>query len=71
MIRPPFYGREFGQALIRIGWFSSSGRPDGVFHRGGLGFADLRWRRTFNAEAVVPSIVAIGMVRELGPSWGA
>ncbi len=71
MIRPPFYGREFGQALLRIGWFSLPVVGLTAFFTGAaLALQIYAGGARFNAEAVVPSIVAIGMVRELGPVLG-
>ncbi len=68
LFRPPFYGREFFNALMAIGFFSlpvvgltalfAGGALALQIHTGGSRFA---------AEAAVPTIVAIGMLRELGP----
>ena len=68
MVRPPFYPREFGHALLTIGWFSLPvvGLTT-LFTGGALALQIYSGGARFNAEAVVPSIVAIGMVRELGP----
>ncbi len=71
MIRPPFYGKEFGQALLSIGWFSLPVVGLTAFFTGGaLALQIYSGGARFNAEAVVPSIVAIGMARELGPVLG-
>lgn len=71
MVRPPFYTREFLQALLTIGWFSLPvvGLTT-LFTGGALALQIYAGGARFNAEAVVPSIVAIGMVRELGPVLG-
>lgn len=71
LARPPFYPRELGRQLIRVGWFSlpvvgltmlfTGGALALQIHAGGA---------RFNAETVVPSIVAIGILRELGPVLG-
>ena len=68
LVRPPFYLREFGQALLAIGWFSLPvvGLTT-LFTGGALALQIYAGGSRFNAEAAVPSIVAIGMVRELGP----
>ena len=68
LFRPPFYGREFLNALIHIGWLSLPvvGLTT-LFTGGALALQIYAGGSRFNAEAVVPSIVAIGMVRELGP----
>ena len=71
IFRPPFYPREFGHALMQIGWFSLPVVGlTAVFTGGALALQIYSGGARFNAEAVVPSIVAIGMVRELGPVLG-
>lgn len=71
ILRPPFYPREFLQALMQIGWFSLPVVGlTAVFTGGALALQIYSGGARFNAEAVVPSIVAIGMVRELGPVLG-
>lgn len=68
LIRPPFYGREFGSALIQIGFFSLPVVGlTALFTGGALALQIFAGGARFSAEAVVPQIVAIGMVRELGP----
>jgi phospholipid/cholesterol/gamma-HCH transport system permease protein len=68
LFRPPFYGREFLTALIHIGWLSLPVVAlTTLFTGGALALQIYAGGSRFNAEAVVPSIVAIGMVRELGP----
>ncbi len=68
LIRPPFYFKEFGQQLLQIGYFSLPvvGLTT-IFTGGALALQIYAGGARFNAEAVVPQIVAIGMVRELGP----
>ncbi len=68
LIRPPFYLREFLQAVLYIGYFSLPvvGLTT-LFTGGALALQIYAGGARFNAESVVPSIVAIGMVRELGP----
>ncbi len=71
LVRPPFYPREFLHALLQIGWFSLPVVGlTAVFTGGALALQIYSGGARFNAEAVVPSIVAIGMVRELGPVLG-
>ena len=68
ILRPPFYGREFGMALLHIGWLSLPVVGlTAIFTGGALALQIYAGGARFNAEAVVPQIVAIGMVRELGP----
>jgi phospholipid/cholesterol/gamma-HCH transport system permease protein len=68
LVRPPFYAREFGTALIQIGYFSLPVVGlTALFTGGALALQIYAGGARFSAEAVVPQIVAIGMVRELGP----
>ena len=68
LIRPPFYPREVGLALLHIGWLSLPVVGlTAIFTGGALALQIYAGGARFNAEAVVPQIVAIGMVRELGP----
>ncbi len=68
IVRPPFYGREFANALLQIGYFSLPVVGLTAFFTGGaLALQIYSGGARFSAEAVVPQIVAIGMVRELGP----
>ena len=68
MLRPPFYPREFLNALLNIGWLSLPVVGlTAIFTGGALALQIYSGGARFNAEAVVPQIVAIGMVRELGP----
>ncbi|MEL6648419.1 MAG: ABC transporter permease [Pseudomonadota bacterium] len=67
-IRPPFYPKEIFQALVNVGYFSLPVVGlTAVFTGGALALQIYSGGARFNAEAVVPQIVAIGMVRELGP----
>ncbi|MEP2784267.1 MAG: ABC transporter permease [Pseudoruegeria sp.] len=71
LLRPPFYFREFLTAMLTIGWYSLPVVGLTAFFTGGaLALQIYAGGARFNAEAVVPSIVAIGMVRELGPVLG-
>jgi phospholipid/cholesterol/gamma-HCH transport system permease protein len=68
LLRPPFYGREFLAALLHIGWLSLPVVGlTAVFTGGALALQIYAGGSRFNAESVVPQIVAVGMVRELGP----
>ena len=70
-VRPPLYLREFGQSVLQIGWFSLPVVGlTAVFTGGALALQIYSGGARFNAESVVPNIVAIGMVRELGPVLG-
>lgn len=71
IFRPPFYFGELGRQLLRIGFFSLPVVGlTALFTGGALALQIFAGGSRFNAEAVVPSIVAIGMVRELGPVLG-
>ncbi|MEM9437307.1 MAG: ABC transporter permease [Pseudomonadota bacterium] len=71
MLTPPFYMKEFGQAVLTIGYFSLPVVGlTALFTGGALALQIYSGGARFNAEAVVPTIVAIGMVRELGPVLG-
>ncbi|MCC5973538.1 MAG: ABC transporter permease [Rubellimicrobium sp.] len=68
LLRPPFYPREFATALLQIGYFSLPVVGlTALFTGGALALQIYSGGARFSAEAVVPQIVAIGMVRELGP----
>jgi phospholipid/cholesterol/gamma-HCH transport system permease protein len=71
LARPPFYWREFGYALVQIGWLSLPVvGMTALFTGGALALQIYAGGARFNAETVVPSIVAIGLTRELGPVLG-
>jgi phospholipid/cholesterol/gamma-HCH transport system permease protein len=68
LFRPPLYPKELGQSLMQIGYFSLPVVGlTAIFTGGALALQIYAGGARFNAEAVVPQIVAIGMVRELGP----
>jgi len=68
VFRPPFYIKELAHALLTIGYFSLPVVGLTAFFTGGaLALQIYAGGARFSAEAVVPQIVAIGMVRELGP----
>ena len=71
LLRPPFYPREFAQQLLHIGWLSLPVVGlTALFTGGALALQIYAGGARFDAEAVVPQIVAIGIVRELGPVLG-
>lgn len=68
ILRPPLHGREIAAALVQIGWLSLPVVGlTALFTGGALALQIYAGGARFNAESVVPQIVAIGMVRELGP----
>jgi phospholipid/cholesterol/gamma-HCH transport system permease protein len=71
IIRPPFYPKELLQQIWFIGYLSLPVVGlTALFTGGALALQIYAGGARFNAESVVPSIVAIGMVRELGPVLG-
>jgi phospholipid/cholesterol/gamma-HCH transport system permease protein len=71
MVRPPFYLRELAVQLLRIGYFSLPVvGMTALFTGAALALQIYAGGSRFSAESVVPQIVAIGMVRELGPVLG-
>jgi phospholipid/cholesterol/gamma-HCH transport system permease protein len=71
LARPPLYLGQIGQQLLRIGYFSLPVVGlTALFTGGALALQIYAGGARFNAETVVPSIVAIGIVRELGPVLG-
>jgi phospholipid/cholesterol/gamma-HCH transport system permease protein len=67
----PFYLREFGHAILTIGYFSLPVVGlTALFTGAALALQIYAGGSRFEAESVVPSIVAIGMTRELGPVLG-
>ena len=68
LFRPPFYFKELFQSILTIGYFSLPVVGlTALFTGGALALQIFAGGSRFSAEAVVPQIVAIGMVRELGP----
>jgi phospholipid/cholesterol/gamma-HCH transport system permease protein len=71
VFRPPYYPVEFMRQFMRIGFFSLPVvGMTALFTGGALALQIFAGGSRFNAESVVPSIVAIGMTRELGPVLG-
>ncbi len=66
--RPPFFVREFLAALMSIGFLSLPVVAlTALFAGAALALQIYAGGSRFSAEASVPTVVAIGMVRELGP----
>ena len=71
VFRPPWYPVEFLRQFMRIGYFSLPVvGMTALFTGGALALQIFAGGSRFNAESVVPQIVAIGMTRELGPVLG-
>lgn len=67
----PFYSRAFAAQLIQIGWLSLPVVAlTALFTGAALALQIYSGGARFQASDVVPAIVAIGMVRELGPVLG-
>lgn len=72
IFRPPFYPREIFWQIMRIGWFSLPVvGVTAIFTGAALALQVYSGSSRFSAESAVPTIVAIGMVRELGPVLAA
>ncbi len=68
LLTPPYYPRELGQQILAIGWLSLPVVGlTALFTGAALALQIYAGGQRFSAESVVPSIVAIGMARELGP----
>lgn len=71
MLRPPLHLREIGAQLVAIGWLSLPVIGlTALFTGAALALQIHAGSSRFSAEFAVPSITAIGMVRELGPVLG-
>ncbi len=71
ILTPPFFMKALFSSIVQIGWLSLPVVGITSFFTGGaLALQIYAGGARFNAEEVVPSIVAIGMVRELGPVLG-
>jgi len=71
LVTPPLYLREIAAQLLAIGWLSLPVVGlTALFTGGALALQIYAGGARFNAEAVVPQIVAIGITRELGPVLG-
>ncbi len=68
VFRPPFYIKEFLHSILTIGYFSLPVVGlTAIFTGAALALQIYAGGARFSAESVVPQIVAIGIVRELGP----
>jgi len=68
ILRPPYYPREFALAVVSVGYLSLPVIGlTALFTGAALALQIYSGGSRFNAPEVVPQIVAIGMVRELGP----
>ncbi len=71
IVTPPWYPRELLRQIMKIGYYSLPVVGLTAVATGGvLALQIYIGGSRFNAESVVASIVAIGMVRELGPVLG-
>ena len=71
LITLPIYGGEIAKTFFQIGWMSLPVLGlTALFTGGALALQIYAGGSRFNAEQVVPAIVAIGMTRELGPVLG-
>ena len=71
IIQPPYYLRLIWQQMIRIGYFSLPVVALTSFFTGGVLALQIYYGgNQFNSEAIVSSIVALGITRELGPVLG-
>ncbi len=71
LVQPPVYWRILGQQIMRIGYYSLPVVALTSFFTGGALAIQIYYGGTqFNSEAIVSSIVALGITRELGPVLG-
>src|SRR3546814_15897957 len=67
-LTPPYYPARLAEQLAQIGWFSLPVVGlTALFTGAALAQQIYTGGSRFNAEATVPAIVVIGMVRELAP----
>ncbi len=68
LVRPPFYGRLFLQALLQIGYFSLPVVAlTAVFTGMVLALQSYTGFSRYSAESAIPNIVVLSITRELGP----
>lgn len=68
LVRPPFYGRLFGRALLEIGFFSLPVVAlTAVFTGMVLALQSYTGFARFSAQGAVASLVVLSVTRELGP----
>ena len=69
---PPYFPRQFGRQLLAIGYFSLPVVGlTAVFTGAALALNIYTGGGRFNAEQIMPQIVALGITRELGPVLAA
>ncbi len=68
LVRPPFYGRMFGQAFIEFAFFSLPVVAlTAVFSGMVIALQSYTGFARFNAESATAQVVVLSVVRELGP----
>ena len=68
LVRPPFYWRMFGHALVEIGYFSLPVVAlTAVFNGMVLALQSYTGFARFNAESAIANVVVLSITRELGP----
>ena len=68
LVRPPFYGRLFGRALVEIGYFSLPVVAlTALFTGMVLALQSSTGLARFSAETAMPNLVVLSITRELGP----
>jgi phospholipid/cholesterol/gamma-HCH transport system permease protein len=68
LVRPPFYGRMFGRALLEIGYFSLPVVAlTAIFTGMVLALQTYTGFSRFSAEGAVANVVVLSVTRELGP----
>ncbi|HET6308074.1 MAG TPA: ABC transporter permease, partial [Rhodopila sp.] len=68
LVRPPFYGRMFGRALVEIGYFSLPVVAlTAVFTGMVLALQSYTGFARFSAQGAVANLVVLSVTRELGP----
>jgi phospholipid/cholesterol/gamma-HCH transport system permease protein len=72
MLSPPWFGGQFARQLLGIGYFSLPVVGlTAVFTGAALALNIYTGGGRFNAEQIMPQIVALGITRELGPVLAA
>ena len=68
LVRPPFYGRMFGRALLEIGYFSLPVVAlTAIFTGMVLALQSYTGFARFSAQGAIASLVVLSVTRELGP----
>ncbi len=68
IVRPPFYGRLFGRAMLEIGYFSLPVVAlTALFTGMVLALQSSTGLARFSAETAMPTLVVLSITRELGP----